>query len=160
MALLQRNRPNQSGSSSTLARRPDEGMVPLGQVMQRLFQDSFLLPSVFDSFGGGAGAEASNLWETGDSYTLQVAMPGMKADSIHATVEQDVLTITASSALQVPDQGTAIWQTLGGEAAYRFQLPTEVESGAAEATYEGGILTVRLPKAAHAQAHTIKVTAR
>ena len=159
MALLQHNRSAQSGSSSTPARRPDEGMVPLGQVMQRLFQDSFLLPSVFDSFGG-AGAAGSNLWETGDSYTLQVAMPGMKPEAIQATVERDVLIIKAEPALQAPEQARAIWQSLGGETEYRIQLPGEVEPGQAEATYEWGILTVRLPKAAHAQAHTIKVAAK
>ena len=157
MVLIQRNRSEQSGG---LANRQQEGAVPLSQVMQRLFQDSVLLPSVFDGFGGAAGAAGTNVWETGDGYTIQVAMPGMQADSIQATVEQDVLTVRGESALQVPEQARPIWQTFGGEAAYRVQLPGEVESGQAEASYEQGILTVRLPKAARAQARPIKVTAK
>lgn len=160
MALLQRNRSNQANSSTALANRPQEGMVPLSQVMQRLFQDSVLLPSVFDSLSGGAGTAGTNVWETGDSYTIQIALPGMRPDSIQATVEQDTLTVRGESALQAPEQATAIWQSFGGEAEYRIQLPGEVESGQAEATYEGGVLTVRLPKAAHAQAHTISVKAK
>lgn len=160
MALLQRNRSNQLAPSTAVAPRPNEGMMPLGQAINRLFQDSFLLPSVFDSFGGVVGTTASNLWETGDCYWIQVAMPGMKPDSIVPIVEQDVLTVKGESALQAPENATPVWQFLGGDAEYRFELPGEVESGQAEATYESGVLTVRLPKAAHAQAHTIKVTAK
>jgi HSP20 family protein len=157
MALMQRNRSEQS---SGLANRQQEGLAPLSQVMQRLFQDSVLLPSVFDGFGGIAGTAGTNLWESGDSYTIQIALPGMQADSIQVTVEQDVLTVRGESALQAPEQARAVWLSFGGEAAYRIQLPGEVESGQAEASYEQGILTVRLPKAARAQARTITVTAK
>lgn len=157
MALMPRNRSEQSGG---LANRLQDGAVPLSQVMQRLFQDSVLLPAVFDGFGGAAGTAGTNLWESGDGYTIQVAMPGMRAESIQATVEQDVLLVRGESALQAPERATALWQTVGGEVAYRIQLPGEVESGQAEAGYEQGILTVRLPKAARAQARTITVTAK
>ena len=119
MAMVQRNRSEQSGG---LANRQQEGAVPLSQVMQRLFQDSVLLPSLFDGYGGGSGPAGANLWEAGDSYTIQVALPGLKPDSIRATVEQDVLTVGGESALSAPEQGRAIWQSFGGDAAYRLQL--------------------------------------
>jgi len=157
MALMPRNRSEQS---SELANRQQAGVVPLHQVMQRLFQDSVLLPSMFDSIGGAVGAAGTNVWETGDSYTIQVALPGLRVDSIRATVEQEVLTITGESALAVPEQGRAIWQSLGGETAYRLQLAGEVDAGAAEASYAAGIVTLRLPKAAHAQARTITVASK
>ena len=157
MALMQRNRSEQSGG---LANRPQDGAVPLSQVMQRLFQDSVLLPAVFDGFGSAAGTAGTNLWESSDSYTIQVAMPGMRAESIQATVEQDMLMVRGESAMQAPERATALWQTFGGEVAYRIPLPGEVEAGQAEASYEQGILTVRLPKVARAQARTITVTAK
>ena len=40
-----------------------------------------------------------------------------------------------------------------------FSLPTAVDAQGAQATYEWGILTLRLAKAQHARAHTIKVDA-
>jgi len=160
MPIMQRNRSDQSAPATTLARRPEEGMVPLSQAIDRLFRDSFLLPSVFGSLAGVDGTAGTNLWETGDSYLIQVAMPGMRADSIQATVERDMLTVKGQSALQAPEHATAVWQSFGGEVEHRIQLPAEAESGQAEATYEAGVLTIRLPKAAHAQAHTIKVTAK
>ena len=91
---------------------------------------------------------------------MQVALPGMKADTIAATVEQDVLTVTAEPGLATPENARPLWQSLGGKPEFRIQLPAEVESGAAEASYEAGVLTVRLPKAAHIRPHTIKVVAK
>lgn len=160
MAILQHNRSDQPTPSTTLARAPAEGMLPLSQAINRLFQDSFLFPSVFGGPDGYAGAVGTNLWETGDGFVVQAAMPGMRPDSIAATVERDVLTITGEPALRAPRDARILCQSFGGQSEYRIQLPTEVESGQAEATYEAGVLTVRLPKAAHAQAHTIKVVAK
>ena len=156
MAVVQRDGFEQPGGP---ADRPQAGAVPLDQAMQRLFRDSVLLPSVFDGFGGAGGPAGTNIWETGDGYTIEVALPGLRADSIRATVEREVLTIAGESALAAPERGRAIWQTFGGDAAYRVALPGEVDAGRAEASYAAGVVTLRLPKVAHAQARTIKVTA-
>jgi len=147
-------------SQTALMRRPEDAFVPLRQVMDRLFQESFLLPSLFDGVGPSGIPTGTNLWETNDSYVLQMAMPGVKPDSISCTVEQNVLTCKAESAIKAPENGTPIWQSFGGQTEYRVQLPAEVESGKAQATYEYGILTITMPKAAHARAQTIKVVAK
>lgn len=152
MAVYTRN-------GSTLARRADNGFVPLWQAMDRLLQDGQWLNAPFAGFRTAFGAAGTNLWETAEGYVVQVALPGMKTDSIVATVEQDVLTVSAEPGLATPENAKAIWQSLGGKAEFRIQLPAEVESGEAEATYEAGVLTVRLPKAAHNRPRTIKVVA-
>lgn len=142
------------------ARRTEPGYLPLSQAMNRLFQDSFLLPSVFDGFNGLSGAAGTNLWETGDGYVAQVAAPGMKPDGLQLTVEQNVLTIKGEASVPAPEQGKPIWQALGGQTEFQLQIPGEVDASGAEASYEAGILTVRLPKAQHARARTIQVTAK
>lgn len=147
-------------NGTALMRRPEEAFVPLRQVMDRLFQESFLLPSIFSGTGLYTAPTGTNLWETNDRYIVQLAMPGMKPESISCTVEQNELTCKAESAVQGPEQANAIWQSFGGQTEYRIQLPTEVESEKAEATYEHGVLTITLPKAAHARAQTIKVVAK
>ena len=136
------------------------GYLPLGQAMQRLLQDSVLLPSSFQG-GAGAGAPPTNLWETPEGYVVQLALPGLRPDSLQLTVEQRVLAVRGESALRAPERGTPLWQSFAPDpAACAVQLPGEVDAGGAEASYEAGVLTVRLPKAAHMRPRTIQVTAR
>lgn len=151
---------DRTGTELALADRLQQGVMPLSQAINRLFQDSFWMPSFFDGLGPLAAGTGTNLWQTGDSYIVQIAMPGMKPDSIACTVDQQVLTVKAEPSLQVPEGAKAIWQSFGGQTEYRVQLPAEVESDSAEATYDAGILTIKLPKAAHARTHAIKVQAK
>lgn len=159
---------NGLNGSTAMATRPTSPYVPLRQAMDRLFQESILAPSLVDQFWSGwpsagripAAAAGANLWETSESYVVQMALPGMKPDSIDCTVEQNVLTCKGETAVTAPENATAIWQGLGGSAAYRILLPAEVESGHAQATYQDGVLTITLPKAIRARTHSIKVTAK
>jgi HSP20 family protein len=161
MAVVQRNQARDG--STGLARPMEGGAVPLSQAMDRLFRESFLMPSMLDSFFGSPGAwggqAGSNLYETSDGYMLQLVMPGVKADSINCTIEQGVLTVTAEPAVQPPEGARTIWQTFGGAPEYRIQLPEATEAGEARADYHDGVLTIQLPKPAHAKPQTIKVTA-
>jgi len=118
---------------------------------------------MLDPFLGGVGAwggqAGSNLYETADGYTVQLVLPGVQADSIACTIEQGVLTVHAEPAIRPPEQARVLWQTFGGAPEYRIQLPETTEAGAAQAEYRDGVLTIRLPKPAHAKPQTIKVSA-
>ena len=152
---------NRNNGGSAVARRAEEGYVPLRNVIDRLFEESFLFPSLFEpAMGRVTAPNGTNMWETNDSYIVQFVMPGMKADSISCNIDQNVLTCTGESAMQVPENATRVWQSYGGKAEYRVQLPAEVEAERAQAAYEQGILTITLPKAATARTHQIKVTSK
>ena len=150
MAMYVRN-------GGTLARRPADTFVPLRQAVDRLFQDSFPLPSPLTYYRGGAAG--TNLYQTEDGFVVQIALPGAKADSINLSVEKDVVTVSAEAAVQAPEKATTVWQSFGGQRDLKIQLPAEVDSGAVTASYEAGVLTVQLPKAAHMRPRTIKVNA-
>jgi HSP20 family protein len=167
MAETYRTSAGNGGRNDVGAYRPGSAFVPLRQAMDRLFQDSFLAPSLFHNsdfwpsgWSSPSAISGTNLWETNEGYVLQIAMPGMKADSIECNVEQNVLTCKGQPSVQAPANATALWQSFGGQAGYRIQLPAEVESGQAQATYQDGVLTISLPKAVHARTHAIKVTAK
>jgi HSP20 family protein len=160
MALV----PWKRNQETAVARRPEEGFVPLRKAMDLLLQESFLAPSlfdrVFDGFGSFSASDGTNLWETNDSYIVQIALPGANPDSIDCTVDGTELRCRAESAVRAPEKATPIWQSYGGQTEYRVQLPSEVEPDKAQATYEHGILTITMPKAAHARAKSIKVVAK
>ncbi|HLH72634.1 MAG TPA: Hsp20/alpha crystallin family protein [Chloroflexota bacterium] len=145
--------------SVAAARRSGGEVVPLRQMLSRLFDESFLMPSLLDEMFP-ASSDGSNLYEAGDSYIVQLAMPGVKPNSISCTVEGNVLTCTSESAVQAPEKATPIWESIGGQNEYQIQLPTEVDAANAHANYEHGILTITLPKVAHARAQAIKVTTK
>lgn len=151
--------PRNGQQSVPSVRRPAAEVVPLRHMMSRLFDESFLMPSLFAEVFPTVSA-GTNLYESGDGYVVQLALPGVKPESISCTVEGNVLTCTGQSAVQAPPQATPIWEALGGKNTYQIQLPGEVEAASAHASYEQGILTITVPKAARDRAQSIKVTAK
>ncbi|GAC1515058.1 MAG: hypothetical protein NVS2B16_22810 [Chloroflexota bacterium] len=141
--------------------QPQSGMTRLPDLMDRLFQESFVLPTVLDRWNGGNGRSALpvNLYEAGDGYVLQAALPGLQADSTDIQVIGRDVTIKGSFATSVPENVNWIWRGIGGgEFQETYTLPVEVQSDKVEATYENGILALNLPKAEHLRPKSIKVS--
>ena len=150
-------------ATNSIARyRPALGVTPLSEAMDQLFRDAFTWPQVMGSRpSGGQGygfGLNSNLYETPDSYVLQVVLPGVQVDSLQITAHQNVLTLQGSAGVAAPEGARGIWVGLGGgEFREQVTLPGDVDADAATADYRDGILTLTLPKAEHARVRTIKI---
>lgn len=135
---------------------PLSEMVSLREAMDRLFEDSFISPRSW----AGRGV-MGNLFETADGFVLQVPMPGANPDAVEITAQQDSLTLKWETNVSVPEGATVHWQGFTpGQYQQTFTLPSPINSDRAEASYNDGILTLNLPKAEHAKAHTLKVTTK
>jgi len=134
-------------------------MVSLREAMDRLFEDSFISPRNIGQWSGrGTGA---NLFETSEGFILQVPMPGVKAEDVEITAQQDTLALKWETKVQVPEGAAALWQGFqNGQYQQAFSLPAPINADRAEASYTDGILTLSLPKAEHAKARTVKVNAK
>jgi HSP20 family protein len=138
------------------------GVTPLSEAIDRLFRDAFTWPRSFGAgFGpaaGGGMAGPGNLYETNESYILQVPLPGVKVDELEITAHENVLTLQGKTEIAAPEGARAIW---GGMTDQEFrevvQLPGDVDAERASAEYHDGILTLTLPKAEHARVRTIKI---
>ncbi|MGE0349372.1 Hsp20/alpha crystallin family protein [Hydrogenophaga sp.] len=87
--------------------------------------------------------------ETPEAYTLQAEMPGVSKDDIHVDVEGKLVTVRAE--VKQSDTQTEGGKLLRSERYYgavsrSFQLPADVDNGAARARYENGVLQLTLPK--------------
>jgi HSP20 family protein len=134
---------------------PFNEVVSLREAMDRLFEDSFISRS-----GMGRGV-ASNLYETADSFVLQIPMPGVNPEAVEITAQQDTLSVKWETHFTAPENATVHWNGFGaGQYQQSFTLPSAINSEKAEASYESGILTLSLPKAEHAKARTVKVTSK
>jgi HSP20 family protein len=136
--------------------------MPLSEAVDRLFRDAFTWPRTFGDFFPTTSrfGLSSNLYETGDSYIMQVLLPGAKVDELEITAHQNVLTLRGKTEVTVPEGIQSIWVGMGGgEFREEVTLPGEVNADQASAEYHDGILTLTLPKAERAKVRTIKVGA-
>ena len=138
---------------------PFNEMVSLREAMDRLFEDSFIAPRVLGQWSGrGTGA---NLFETSEGFILQVPMPGVNADEVEITAQQDTLSLKWETKVHVPEGATPLWQGFqSGQYQQSFSLPAPINADRAEASTTNGILTLHLPKAEHAKARKLNVTAK
>lgn len=140
---------------------------PLGQAMSlreamdRLFQDSFLrMPGGPARRGAGENVLALDVSESDDSYTIQASLPGVKPDDVQVQVVGDTMTIRGEvreDREDQRDQQVILRERRAGSFMRTLTLPVPVDAEHAEATFKQGVLTLRLPKAQHAQPRRIEV---
>lgn len=137
---------------------PFNEVISLRDAMDRLFEDSFI-PRAINNFADRG--VAANLFETPESFILQVPMPGANADAVEITAQQDTLSLKWETRVTPPEGASVHWQGFqSGQYQQTFTLPAAINSERAEASYADGILTLTLPKAEHVKARTVKVVTK
>jgi HSP20 family protein len=96
--------------------------------------------------------------EDAGGITLYADLPGVGREKLNLHVESDTLTIEAESDLSVPE-GLSSSHTEVGLARFRrvFTLSKELDTERVSAELAQGVLTLRIPKAQHAQPRRIEV---
>jgi HSP20 family molecular chaperone IbpA len=96
--------------------------------------------------------------EDAAGITLCADLPGVTREGLHLQVDADTLTIEAEMSLDVP-QGMESTHAEIGLPRYRrvFTLSKELDSEKVAAEFAGGVLKLRIPKAAHAQPRKIEI---
>ncbi len=96
--------------------------------------------------------------EDSTGITLYADLPGVSKDKLHLQAESDSLTIEAELDLAVPEglQSTHTEVALG-RFRRSFTLSKELDPSKVSAKLVQGVLTLRIPKAEHAQPRRIQV---
>ena len=88
-----------------------------------------------------------NVFETKESVTLVVEMPGVEQTSLNLQVEKDTLSIEGQFHYETPSYGEKNSQEfVGGKYARKFTLSKLVDAENAKAKLKNGILELTLPK--------------
>lgn len=87
--------------------------------------------------------------ETPAAYTLLAELPGVPKEDIHVTVEGNVVTLRAE--VKQGDRQAEGERVLRSERYYgavsrSFQMPVDLDDGAAKAKFDNGVLQLTLPK--------------
>jgi HSP20 family protein len=149
---------------TALARwNPASDLVSMREAIGRLFDEAFVRPG---SFSGGTGFGMTvpvDIGEERDAVIVRAAAPGLDPESIEITVQRGILTLKGRRSLYDQEEAQRyVWHMRGlteGPFQVTASLPAEVNADAAQAGYEYGIVTVRLPKAESAKPKQIQVTA-
>ena len=128
--------------------------------MNRLFN------TVFDSPGGNGGTlrrwmPAMDLLETGDHFVLRADLPGMSEEDVNIELEDSTLTISGErkSEHESSEEGYYRVERASGSFQRSLTLPKGVDPEAVTASFDRGVLEVRIPKPEQRKPRRIEIGA-
>ncbi|WP_118953484.1 Hsp20/alpha crystallin family protein [Taibaiella helva] len=91
---------------------------------------------------------ALNMSDNKDQYKVTVAAPGLEKEDFDIEVEDNVLTISATSEREHDENKKKYRHKEYSYSSFSrsFTLPADVRADGIDATYDNGILTLKLPK--------------
>lgn len=103
---------------------------------------------------------SSEIEETADEVVVRVEAPGLQKSDFEIVIEDNMMRISGEKHMEHVTKGSTYHMMERAYGAFHrtFTLPRSVESDRALASYEGGVLTVRVPKRAGSSGRTIKVS--
>jgi HSP20 family protein len=134
-------------------------LVTLRDAMGRLFEDSFVSPLTWRQLDGEMLNPAMDVHQTGDEIIVTASLPGLKAEDVDITITGQTLAIRGEFKA---DEKVERDQYLYRERRYgtfhrQVELPVRVQGDATTATFEDGVLTLKIPKAEEVKPRQIKV---
>lgn len=101
-----------------------------------------------------------DVFEDDKGITLLADLPGVPRDRLELKLEGDSLTIEGGVQPSTPDGLEALYAEVRVPRFRRsFTLSRELDTGRIDASLKDGVLTLRIPKQAHAQPRRIPVSA-
>lgn len=145
----------------TIVRRPSPfgELMSLRSAMDRLFEDSFVrrpLGPLFDT----TASLPLDVTRTADALVVEAALPGIKPDDVEITVEDGTLSIRGEyrSERREGEGESLVSEIRRGTVSRAIALPTGLEPDKATATFEHGVLTLRIPKAESVKPRQIRIS--
>ena len=128
---------------------PTGELNSLQSEVNRLFNSFFDVPA---SASNGATLRrwvpAMDLVETDDQFVLRADLPGLSEDDVSIELEDRVLTVSGERKAEHEDRKEGYYRVerAYGSFARSLTLPEGVDADAVAATFDKGVLEVRIPK--------------
>jgi HSP20 family protein len=132
---------------------PVRELSELQRSINQLFEGRPGLDSLISAF-------PVDVYETADEVVVRADLPGVRPEDIQVQHHEGQLFIRVTRAAKAPEGATwLVRQTPEGEMVRSLSLGVPVEVENVQATYDAGVLELRLPKAEHARPRAIPVRA-
>jgi len=109
----------------------------------------------------GAFGPALDVEEDADAFTLHVELPGVSAEDVEVSLEENVLTVSGERSFYADREadGFRRIERSFGRFHRAVRLPDRVDAGRVHAVHRDGVLTITVPKAEEAKPRRIAVSA-
>ena len=137
---------------------PYREAVSLRDAMNSLLQDSFVRP-LSTLTESDVAMLPLDIAETEDEFVVKASMPGVRPEDVQITAIGDTLTLRGElkTEEEKKDEHYHLRERRFGQFQRTVSLSTPISADKAQAQFENGVLTLRLPKAEEAKPKQIKV---
>ncbi len=148
--------------SSMMRWDPTNEMISLRDMMDRLFEDAFVRPRGGMAMPLSAADLALDVYETKDDVVVKAALPGVKPEDVDITITGDQLSIRGETKEETDnkDHDYLRRERRYGTFTRSVTLPTGLQADKAQATFDNGVLTLKIPKSEQVKPKSIKIQAK
>ena len=113
---------------------------------------------------GGPGTRASpsvmpmDAWREGDTFHVEFDLPGITADAVDLDVERNVVTVKAERAGLEKEKEMLAAERPRGMFSRQLVLGDNLDTERIQASYDAGVLTLKIPVAEQAKPRKIEIT--
>jgi HSP20 family protein len=130
--------------------------------MNRLFNTVFDSPTTRAANGGTLRrwVPATDLVETDDHFVLRADLPGMTQDDVKIELQDNTLTVSGErkSESEKREKGFYRVERAFGSFSRTVTLPKGVDADAVTASFENGVLEIRIPKPEERKPRRIEIS--
>src|SRR5689334_9366225 len=99
-------------------------------------------------------------WRDGDTFHVEFDLPGVNQDSIDIDVERNVVTVKAERPSRASDAELLAAERPRGVFSRQLVLGDNLDTDRIEASYDVGVLTLKIPVAEQAKPRKIEISSR
>ena len=99
-------------------------------------------------------------WREGDSFYVELDLPGVSQDSIDIDVERNVVTVRAERPARASDVELVAAERPRGVFSRQLVLGDNLDTEHIQASYDSGVLTLQIPVAEHAKPRKIEISSK
>src|SRR3712207_2556781 len=146
---------------------PVRELHTIQQEMNRLFNTFFDSPVSSSGGGGGNGSAGMRRWmpamdlvETAEHFVLRADLPGLAEGDVKTAVADDVLTLSGERRFKHEAKKDGFYRLERGTGTFSrsLTLPEGVDATAIAASFDKGVLEVRIPKPAERKPRRVEIS--
>jgi HSP20 family protein len=99
-------------------------------------------------------------WREGDTFHVEFDLPGISQDSIDIDVERNVVTVKAERPARASDAELLAAERPRGVFSRQLVLGDNLDTERIEASYDAGVLTLKIPVAEQAKPRKIEISTK